>query len=76
MADSIGVESGREATGSQSQDAGNATLARGAAGSETGARTGFAGSGQGGELDERRETEQVVRPTTDGLGDGLAKDQG
>ncbi len=28
-----------------------------------------------GTLEDRRETQQVTRPTTDGLGDGLVKDQ-
>lgn len=74
MADSIGVESGHEATGSQTQDAGNATLARGAAGSETGARPDATGDKHG-DLEERRETEQVLRPTSDGMGEGLTKDQ-
>jgi hypothetical protein len=74
MADSVGLESGREATGSQTQDAGNATLARGAAGSETGARAGAAGDKHG-DLEERRETEQVLRSTSDGLGEGLTKDR-
>ncbi len=75
MADSRAVESGREATGSQTQDAGDQTLARGAAGSETGARAGAAGDRHG-DLEERRETEQVLRPTSDGMGEGLTKDRG
>ncbi len=29
-----------------------------------------------GTLEDRRETQQVSRPTADGLGDGLVKDQG
>ena len=29
-----------------------------------------------GTLEDRRETQQVTRPTTDGLGEGLVKDQG
>ena len=74
MADSKEIESGREATGSQTQDAGNPSLARGAAGSETGARDGAAGNAHS-DLEERRETEQVLRPTSDGMGEGLTKDQ-
>ena len=74
MADSIGTESGKEATGSQTQDAGNATLARGAAGAETGARPGAATDAHG-DLEERRETEQVLRSTSDGMGEGLTKDR-
>ncbi len=74
MADRVARESGRETAGSQTQDAGNATLARGAAGSETGARVGAAGDGHG-DSEERRETEQVLRPTSDGMGEGLPKDQ-
>ena len=69
----MAIESGREATGSQTQDAGNASLARGAAGSETGARAEAAGDKHG-DLEERRETEQVLRSTSDGLGEGLTKD--
>jgi hypothetical protein len=75
MADSRAVESGREATGSQTQDAGNAALARGAAGSETGAQAEAPGDRHR-DLEERRETEQVQRSTSDGMGDGLVKDQG
>jgi hypothetical protein len=74
MADSVGIESGREATGSQTQDAGNASLARGAAGSETGARPESTGNRHG-DLEDRRETQEVLRPTTDGVGDGLTKDR-
>ena len=74
MADNNAVQSGTEATGSQTQDAGNASLARGAAGSETGARAEAPGDKHG-DLDARRETEQVLRPTTDGIGEGLVKDQ-
>jgi|GEM_PF-4242496 len=29
-----------------------------------------------GNLEERRETQQVVRPSTDGVGEGLVKDAG
>lgn len=73
MADSIATESGKEPTGSQTGDAGNPSLARGAAGSETGARTNAAGDKHG-DLEQRRETEQVLRSTSDGLGEGLPKD--
>jgi hypothetical protein len=74
MADSRAVESGHEAGGSQTQDAGNAGLARGAAGSETGARPG-SGENAHNDIEERHESEQVLRPTSDGMGDGLTKDQ-
>ena len=74
MADGRAVESGKEATGSQTQDAGSPSLARGAAGAETGARPQSTGEQQG-DLEERRETEQVLRPTSDGMEEGLTKDQ-
>lgn len=74
MADSVGIEQGREATGSQTGDAGDSSLARGAAGAETGAGIGAAGDAHG-DLEERRETEQVLRPTSDGMGEGLTKDR-
>ena len=73
MADSVGVESGKEAAGSQTQDAGNASLARGAAGVESGVQTGDLGDRKG-DLEERRETEQVLRPASDGMGEALTKD--
>ena len=73
MADGVGIPEGKESTGSQTQDAGDASMARGGAGAETGAKI---GSGDQHNLEERRETEQVLRPTSDGLGDGLVKDQG
>ena len=72
MADGVGVPEGKESTGSQTHDAGDPSMARGGAGSETGAKT---GSGDHDDLEERRETEQVLRPTSDGMGDGLVKDQ-
>ncbi len=75
MADSVARESGREATGSQTVDAGDPALARGAAGAETWAQPQAGGDGHG-DLEERRETQQVLRPTTDGMGEGLVKDQG
>ena len=75
MADSRAVPEGREATGSLSTDAGNVSLSRGAAGAETGARPQAEQERQG-DVEERRETEQVLRPTTDGVGKGLVKDQG
>ena len=74
VADAIGVRSGREATGSQTTDAGDQGLARGAAGSETGARP-QAQDNRGGDMEERRETEQVLRPSSDGMGEGLTKDR-
>lgn len=74
MADARGVEEGRETTGSQTGDAANAGLARGAAGSDTGPGVGSAGDAHG-DLEERRETEQVLRPTSDGMGEGLTKDR-
>ena len=74
MADGVGVEDGKHATGSLTNDAGDPSLARGAAGSETGAQAEAAGDKHG-DLEERRETEGVLRPTSDGLGDGLVKDQ-
>ena len=72
MADGVAVPEGKEPTGSQTQDAGDASMARGGAGSETGAKP---GSGDHHDLEERRETEQVLRPSSDGMGDGLVKDQ-
>ncbi len=80
MADSRAVESGKEATGSQTQDAGTPSLARGAAGMETGARPQSVAERQGNlneseDLEDRRETEQVLRPTSDGIGEGLVKDK-
>ena len=74
MADSKAVQSGRERTGSQTQDAGNPSLARGAAGAETGARTQVSENTTE-DLEQRRETEQVITPTSDGMGEGLTKDQ-
>ena len=74
MADSVARESGREATGSRTQDAGDAGLTRGAAGSETGAKPQVSGNDHG-DVEERRETEQVLRPSSDGMGEGLVKDQ-
>lgn len=74
MADGVGVEEGKVAVGSLTNSAGDPSLARGAAGSETGARTEAAGDKHG-DLEDRRETEQVLRPTTDGVGEGLVKDQ-
>ena len=74
MADSRAVPEGREAMGSLSTDAGNVSLSRGAAGAESGARPQAEQERQG-DMEERRETEQVLRPTTDGVGEGLVKDQ-
>jgi hypothetical protein len=74
MADSRAVESGKEAAGSQTQDAGLPSLARGAAGAEKGARAQSSVEEQG-DLEQRRETEQVLRPSSDGMGDGLVKDR-
>lgn len=73
MADSKPTESGKEAAGSQTQDAGNPSLARGAAGQETGARTQAPEAPR--DLEQRRETEQTSVPTSDGMGEGLTKDQ-
>ena len=75
MADGKGVAEGKEPTGSITNDAGNTSLARGAAGSETGARAQI-DDDRHGDLENRRETQQVLRPTTDGMGEGLTKDQG
>ena len=75
MADGVGVAEGKEPTGSQTQDAGDQALSRGAAGAETGARADSTGDKHS-DLEERRETEQVLRPTSDGMGEGLVKDQG
>lgn len=79
MADGKGVAEGTEATGSQTADAGNPALARGAAGSEQGAHhdgpQNSGGQDGRGDLEERRETQQVLRPSADGMGDGLVKDQ-
>ena len=72
MADGVGVEDGRVPAGSLTVDAGDVSMARGMAGSETGAKP---GTGDHHDLEERRETEQVLRPSSDGLGDGLVKDQ-
>lgn len=72
MADGIGIPEGKEAAGSQTRDAGDPSMARGGAGVATGAKT---GTGDQHDLEERRETEQVLRPTSDGMGDGLVKDQ-
>ncbi len=74
MADSqAGPGQAAEATGSQTQDTGDPSLARGSAGLETGARAGAAHEHT--DLEDRRETEQVLRPTSDGMGEGLTKDQ-
>ncbi len=73
MAECTGREAGREATGSQTGDAGDASLARGAAGAQTGAK--ISSGTEISEREERRETEQVLRPTSDGVGEGLPKDQ-
>lgn len=78
----MAVEDGRVAAGSLTQDAGNISLARGAAGSEGGAHQDLNASDveaarnaeTKGDLEERRETQQVVRPSTDGMGEGLVKD--
>lgn len=44
---------------------------------ETGARPQHENSADGrGDLEQRRETQQNPRPTTDGMGDGIAKDAG
>ena len=75
MADGVGVEDGRLPLGSLTNDQGDPSLARGAAGAETGARAQEKDNTEG-DLDERRETEQVLRPTSDGMGEGLIKDQG
>ena len=63
-------------------DAGAEKYNRGAAGIEGGPRVGggegavTGSASRGGDLEERRETQQVVRPTTDGVGEGLVKDAG
>ena len=49
-------------------------LPPGSAGAEAGTHAGAAGDKHGAR-DERRETEQVLRPTSDGMGDGFVKDQ-
>ena len=78
----MAMESGKEATGSLTKDAGDQGLARGAAGSEGGAHSDLTddnvenvrGSEAQGSMEERRETQQVQRPTADGVGEGLTKD--
>lgn len=75
MADSRAVPEGREPMGSLQDDAGSPSLARGAAGSETGARAQVEDDSKG-DIEERRETEQVLRSSSDGMGEGMVKDQG
>lgn len=70
--------------GSTHDDAGKPQFGRGAAGKEGGSHADMTADDvrdarnrtPHGDLEERRETEQVIRPTQDGLGEGLTKDQG
>ena len=78
----MAVGEGKEPKGSLTQDAGNASLGRGAAGIEGGAHSDLSADDANearnaetkGDLEDRRETQQVTRPSTDGVGEGLAKD--
>lgn len=72
----MAVPEGRERSGSLSNDSDDPSLARGAAGSESGAPDTANGREPEGDLESRRETEQVLRPGSDGMGEGLPKDQG
>lgn len=70
--------------GSLTHDEGNPAVAQGTAGTTAGAHsdvtpddaTTARNASPKGDLEERRETQQVLRPTTDGVGEGLAKDAG
>ena len=78
----MAIEDGKEAAGSLTKNAGDVSLARGTAGSEGGAHQDLQqddvdaarAADPKGSLEERRETQQVTRPTSDGVGEGLAKD--
>jgi hypothetical protein len=84
MEDAMAVAEGKEPVGSQTQDAGSPSLARGAAGIEGGEHADIAQDNLAevrkanpeGDIEERRETQQVLRPSTDGVGEGLTKDAG
>lgn len=70
--------------GSLQDDAGSPSLGQGAAGIEGGAHADMTAedvrdarnAAPKGDLEERRETQQVLRPTMDGVGEGLPKDAG
>lgn len=70
--------------GSTHDDAGKARFSRGPAGKENSSHADMTTQNvrdarnrePEGDIEERRETEQVIRPTQDGLGEGLPKDQG
>lgn len=70
--------------GSLQQDVGSAKYDQGAAGSEGGAHSDMSAddvhdarnASPEGDIEERRDTQQVLRPTMDGVGEGLTKDAG
>lgn len=70
--------------GSQHDDAGQPKFARGGAGIEGGSHADMTADDvrdaqnatPKGDIEERRETQQVLRPSTDGIGEGLTKDAG
>lgn len=78
----MAVAEGKEPTGSLTQDAGSPSLARGGAGIEGGVHgdlnaeniEAVRNATPSGDIEERRETKQVLRPTSDGVGEGLTKD--
>lgn len=78
----MATEDGKVPAGSLTKNAGDPSLARGAAGSEGGAHQDLdqddvnhaREADPKGSLEDRRETQQVSRPTSDGVGEGLPKD--
>jgi hypothetical protein len=70
--------------GSLQDDAGSAAVDERGAGIEGGAHADMGrdevqtarNATPKGDIEERRETEQVIRPSTDGVGEGLTKDAG
>jgi hypothetical protein len=64
----------KQGSSTLTNDARSEKYARGAAGQETGAREGAVTGEHEGTLEDRRETQQVITPSTDGVGEGLVKD--
>jgi hypothetical protein len=70
----MAVNLGKQVVGNEALDPGDQPLAGGSPEPDAVPRAEAAGDRHG-DLEERRETQQVLRSTSDGLGEGMIKDQ-
>lgn len=70
----MAIDPGKQPTSSHTSNPGEQPLAGGSPEPNAVPRAEAAGDRHG-DLEERRETQQVLRPSSDGMGEGLTKDR-